>query len=118
MNFKTKCDEFLRDITVMRTNAISEAVQREIQEKHEPYKAQMLKTKDETINSETQEFNRILEELKREHEAKMQAYASEFEKAINDHRASVVAVAEETAKAEYDRFILKMSEIVDNTKLN
>lgn len=118
MNLKTKCDEFLQSIKAMRDNAIAQSVQREIQTKHEPYKAQMISARDMEIANKEQTFNAVIEKLKKEHEAEITICRANFEKAIQSHRDEIARVAEANAKGEYDKFILGVSAVADDIKVN
>lgn len=118
MNFKTKCDAFLQDVTQMRTSAISQAVDLAIQTQHEPYKAQLIKARDEFVVAENQAFEKMVASLKEEHDKRVNAKMVATDTAISEHRASVTARAETSAKAEYDNFILGVSALVDKTKIN
>jgi DNA relaxase NicK len=118
MQFKNKCDEFLQSVTAMRENAIAETVRRELELKHEPYKAQMAKQRDDAVNAHNQEFNQIIEQLKKEHEAKVQSCIAYYNTAVAEHHTNVTNAAKNKAKEEYDKFILQMSALVDNTKID
>jgi adenine-specific DNA methylase len=118
MNLKTKCDEFLQSIKAMRDNAIAQAVQREIQTKHEPYKAQMISARDMEIANKEQTFNAVIEKLKKEHEAEITICRANFEKAIQSHRDEIARVAEANAKGEYDKFICGVAAVADDIKVN
>lgn len=118
MNFKTKCDAFLQDVTQMRATAISQAVEVALQTQHEPYKAQLVRTRDEFVSAENQAFEKMVASLKAEHDKRVNAKMVATDNAIAEHKASVTATAEASAKAEYDNFILGVSALVDKTKIN
>lgn len=118
MNLKTKCDEFLQSVTIMRQAAINEAVQREIQTQHEPYKAQMISARDKALANEEQSFTALVNQITAEHNAKVQTCKADFEKAIQAHRDEVARNAEQSAKVEYDKFILAVSAVADEIKVN
>ena len=118
MSFKTKCDAFLQDVTQMRASAISQAVDLALQTQHEPYKAQLTKQRDEYVLAENQAFEKMVASLRQEHDKRVNAKTVATETAISEHKASVTAKAEASAKAEYDNFILGVSALVDKTKIN
>jgi hypothetical protein len=118
MSFKTKCDAFLQDVTQMRTSAISQAVALALQTQHEPYKAQLVKERDEFVRTENQAFEKMVASLKEEHDKRVTEKTIATETAISEHKTSVTARAEASAKAEYDNFILGVSALVDKTKIN
>lgn len=118
MNFKTKCDAFLQDVTQMRASAISQAVDLALQTQHEPYKSQLIKSRDEFVVAENQAFEKMVASLKEEHDKRVNAKMVATDTAISEHKASVTARAETSAKAEYDNFILGVSALVDKTKIN
>lgn len=118
MNFKTKCDAFLQDVSQMRASAISQAVDLAIQTHHEPYKAQLIKARDEFVVAENQAFEKMVEALKKEHDERVSTKIATTESAIAEHKKTVTVKAEASAKAEYDNFILGVSALVDKTKIN
>jgi hypothetical protein len=118
MGLKVKVDEFLQSVTIMRKTAIDEAVQQALQTKHEPYKAQMVATRDKALVAEEQEFRRVIEQITAEHNNKVSTIKADFDGAIASHKASVAQLAEESAKGEYDKFILQVSAIADDIKIN
>jgi PDZ domain-containing secreted protein len=118
MNFKTKCDAFLSDVTQMRATAIAQAVDVALQTQHEPYKAQLVRTRDEFVAAENEAFEKMVESLKKEHDKRVSDKVNATEVAIAEHKTSVTARAEASAKAEYDNFILGVSALVDKTKIN
>ena len=118
MGLKVKVDEFLQTVTVMRKTALDEAVQQALQTKHEPYKAQLITARDKALATEEQEFQKIIEQLTYEHNARMTTIRGDFDNAIDVHRANVAHTAEESAKVEYDKFILQVSAIADDIKIN
>lgn len=118
MNFKAKCDNFLQDVTQMRASAISQAVDLALQTQHEPYKTQLVKTRDEFVAAENQAFEKMVASLKEEHDKRVNEKMYATETAISEHKATVTARAEASAKAEYDNFILGVSALVDKTKIN
>lgn len=118
MGLKVKVDEFLQAVTVMRKTAIDEAVQQALQTNHEPYKAQLITARDKALATEEQEFQKTIEQLTNEHNARMNTIKGDFDNAIDAHKASVAHTAEESAKVEYDKFILQVSAIADDIKIN
>lgn len=118
MSFKTKCDSFLQDVTQMRASAISQAVESALQTQHEPYKAQLVKARDEFVATENAAFEKMVETLKQERDKRIQAKVTATDTAIAEHKNSVTVRAETSAKAEYDNFILGVSALVDKTKIN
>jgi hypothetical protein len=118
MNFKAKCDTFLQDVTQMRASAISQAVDLAVQTQHEPYKTQLMKARDEFVAAENQAFEKMVASLKEEHDKRVTEKMIATETAISEHKATVTARAEASAKAEYDNFILGVSALVDKTKIN
>lgn len=118
MNLKTKCDEFLQSVKAMRDSAIAQAVQIELQAKHEPYKAQKISARDMEIANKEQSFNAVIAQLKKEHEAEIAICKAEYEKAIQSHRDEVARTAEANAKGEYDKFILGVSAVAYDIKVN
>lgn len=118
MGLKVKVDEFLQSVTILRKTAIDEAVQQALQTKHEPYKAQMIATRDKALVAEEQEFQQVIEQITREHNVRVQTIKGDFDSAIANHKASVAQTAEDSAKVEYDKFILQVSAIADDIKIN
>jgi hypothetical protein len=118
MSFKTKCDSFLQDVTQMRASAVSQAVEVALQTQHEPYKSELVRARDEFIASENQAYEKMVESLKQERDKRIQAKATTTETAIAEHKSSVTAKAEASAKAKYDNFILGVSALVDKTEIN
>ncbi|MBP3573875.1 MAG: hypothetical protein J6J71_04635 [Prevotella sp.] len=116
MSLKKKCDEFLANLTDMRKSAIEEAVQKELREKHEPYKSQMITARDTALANEERAFNLAVEQLRIEHLAKAKNITSDFEEAISAHKLQVEKSASESAKFVYDNVILKISAIADEIK--
>lgn len=118
MKLKTMCDEFLQKVLVERSNAVNEAVAREIQNKHEPYKAQMISTRDRAIANEEQQFKTLVEQITKEHNAKVEDLKNDFGKAIQTHRDEIARSAEATARETFDKFILGVSAVADDIKSN
>lgn len=118
MNLKTKTEEFLQNVLVMRSNAINEAVQRELQTKHEPYRAQMVAARDKIISNEKQILDAKIAQLKKEHDGKISTCVADFEKAIQTNKDEVTRSAEANVKAEYDKFIEGVAAVADNIKTN
>lgn len=118
MGLKVKVDEFLQTVTVMRKTAIDEAVQQALQTEHEPYRVQIINARDKALATEEQQFQKLIEQLTKEHSDKVATIKSDFDNAVEAHKASVARTAEESAKAEYDKFILQVSAIADDIKIN
>lgn len=118
MSFKSTCGDFLAGVKQMRDSAIAQAVQSSLQTEHEPYKAQLVKARDEFVVAEKEACEKLVEQIKAECEKKCQAKFAVTENAIAEHRNSVTATAEATVKAEYDNFILEASALIDKTKIN
>lgn len=118
MKLKTMADEFLQRVLTERNNAIAEAQRRDIQEKHEPYKAQMMATRDTAIANEEQKFKALIEKLTKEHNDIINSVKEDFGKAIQAHREEIERSAEATASAEYDKFIKGVCTVADEIKLN
>ena len=113
MNLKNKADEFLQSVKVMRDNAIREAVQTAIQNQHEPYKVQQMAIRDKELANKEQEFNSLVNQLKKEYETECAVCRANYEKDVQAHRTEVANSAEATAKAQYDKFILGVSAVAD-----
>lgn len=113
MNLKNKADEFLQNIKVMRDNAIRDAVQNAIQTQHEPYKVQQMAIRDKELATKEQEFNSLVNQLKKEHEAECAVCRANYEKDVQAHRIEVANSAEATAKAQYDKFICGVAAVAD-----
>lgn len=118
MNFKTKCDSFLQEVTQMREMAIQQSVDIALQTQHEPYKTQLKRTCDDYVASENQAFEKMVESLRQERDNRINAKVTSTENAIAEHKASVTERAKASAKTEYDNFILGVSALVDKTKIN
>jgi hypothetical protein len=118
MSFKTTCGDFLAEVKQMRDSAIAQAVQSALQTEHEPYKAQLVKARDEFVVAEKQACEKLVEQIKAECEKKCQAKISATETAIAENRTSVTATAEASAKTEYNNFILGVAKLIDETKIN
>jgi hypothetical protein len=118
MGLKVKVDEFLNSVTIMRKTAIEEAVQQALQTKHEPYRVQMIAARDNVLTAEEQEFRKVIERLTAEHNARVSTIKADFDADIAKHRTAVAQEAEDGAKGEYDKFILQVSAIADDIKIN
>ena len=118
MGLKVKVDEFLQSVKAMRENAIIEASQQALQTKHEPFKAQMTTAKEKALAVEEREFQKMIEQITAQHNAKVAEIKADFEGEIVKHRTIVARDAEAIAKVEYDKFILGVCAVADDIKIN
>jgi F0F1-type ATP synthase membrane subunit b/b' len=113
MNLKAKCDVFLQGVLDECKIEINQAVQQELHDKHEPYKAQMLAIRDKALATKQKEHEALIARLTKEYESEVSTCKADFEKAIQANREEIARHAEESIKAKYDKFILSVSAIAD-----
>ena len=118
MVLKNECSRFLDAITSLRNATIDRGVQKAVELKHLPYKAELEETRDKMI---VQAKNKAEEEVRAiyaQRDSKVEQYRLETEMAIKAHRESVINAASAQVKNDYDNFILGVSKLVDNTNIN
>ena len=115
--FRTKCNDFLDAISQMREEAIEKNVQEALRECHLPYVEELIKTKELLIVEETEKVEKQIEELRNNLKAKIASYEEKTCKAIEEDKEKVARVARENACANYDKFILDVSRLVDETQI-
>ena len=118
MGLKLETDKFLQGIKAMRDAAVADAEQKALQIKHEPYKAQMVATRDKALVAEEQQFRKIVEQLTAEHNSKVTEIRADFDGSIAKHRTLVAQEAKAEAEAEYNKFILGVASVADDVKIN
>lgn len=115
--FKTKCNDFLDSISKMREEAIEKNVQNALQKEHKPYVDELIKTKDLLIVEETEKVEKEIEELRKALKAKIVFFEERTNKAIAEDKEKVSKQAREAACKHYDKFILDVSRLVDETQI-
>lgn len=115
--FKTKCDEFLSSISSMRSSAISTAVNEALCKIHNPYVAEVNQTTNDLVEEEKKKTGQIIAKLQAELENKINMYRTDANNAIKQHREKISLEAETKAKANYDTFILGVSQLIDKTNI-
>ena len=113
---KLEADKFLQGVMAMRDNAIAQAEQKALQMKHEPYKAQMVATRDKVLVAEDQQYRKAVEQLTSEHNAKVAEITADFDGNIAKHRSLVTQEAKAEAEAEYNKFIRGVCAVADEIK--
>ena len=117
MVFKTECSKFLDTVTNLRKATIEREVQKMIEIKHEPYKREMERVRDEVIKEAVESCEREILAIQAKRDAKIQNYRTETNKAIEAHKENLINVTTESVKANYDKFILSVSKLVDDTNI-
>ena len=116
--FKTKCNDFLDAISQMREAAIEKNVQEALQNEHQPYVEELIKTKQLLIKEETEKVEEEIKKLREGLNVKVASYEEKTSNAIEEDKIKVSQRARENACANYDKFILGVSKLVDETKIN
>lgn len=116
--FKTKCNDFLDSISKMREEAIEKKVQDALQKEHQPYVEELVKTKQLLISEETEKVEEEVKKLRENLKAKVESYEEKTNKAIAADKEKVTKKARELACENYDKFILGVSRLVDETQIN
>lgn len=116
--FKEKCTNFLDDISKMRESALEKSVQEALQKDHQPYVEELIKTKNALIAEENEKLEAKIKQLREEYDAKVVSYEETTEKAIEEDKLRVEAAAIKTAAEKYDKFILGVSLLIDETKID
>lgn len=116
--FKTKCNDFLEAISQMRESAIEKDVQEALKNEHEPYVDELIKTKQLLILEETEKVEDKIRQLREGLAETIASYEEKTRKAIEDDKANVMQRAKARASESYDSFILGVSKLVDDTKIN
>lgn len=116
--FKTKCNNFLDSISKMREEAIEKKVQETLQKEHQPYVEELIKTKQILIEEETQKVEEEIEKLRKSLSAKVASYEERTNRAIEEDKEKVTKKARDLACESYDKFILGVSRLVDETQIN
>lgn len=115
-DLKLEADKFLQGVLAMRDTAVAQAEQKALQIKHEPYKAQMIATRDKVLVAEDQQYRKAVEELTTAHNAKVAEITADFDGNIAKHRTLVTQEAKAEAEAGYNKFILGVSAVADEIK--
>lgn len=116
--FKTKCNDFLDSISKMRNDAIEKSVQETLQKEHVPYVAELTKTKETLIAEETEKTEQRISSLREELAQKINSFEEKAKVAIQENKKKVENHAREEASKSYDKFILGVSQLVDEAKIN
>lgn len=115
--FKTKCNDFLDAISQMREVAIEKNVQEALQKEHQPYVDELIKTKQLLIKEETDKVEEQIKKLREDLVVKINSYEEKTSVAIENDKVKVCQRAREIACANYDKFILGVSKLVDETEI-
>lgn len=116
--FKTKCITFLDSISEMRNIAIEKKVQEALQTEHQPYVDELQKTKETIIAEESKKAEEAINAIRNELAKKIEGYEEKARVAIQEDKERVEEKARLLACNQYDNFILGVSKLVDETKLN
>lgn len=117
MAFREECTRFLDSIVSLRSTAINNAVNNALQNEHIPYERGLIARRDALITERRTKLAEIIRTMQADLEKEIAGYNEETSKAIEEDKNRVIADATEKAKAEYDRFILGVGKLVDETKL-
>lgn len=115
--FRQKCEEFLSSLTSMRTAAIQKAVAEAVNTVHIPFVEKVTEETRVLIDEERKKTEELIANLKKESEARISKYNSDTKQAIDKHKVMVSEEATKTAKANYDTFILGVSQLIDKTNI-
>ena len=102
----------------MRSTAINDAVNKALENEQVPYAQEVTKVTEALILEERNKTAELIRTLQLDLERKVNTIKEDANKAIEDHRVKVVEAATETAKADYDNFILGVSKLIDKTNID
>lgn len=117
MVFKNECSKFLDTVTTLRKATIERETQKAIELKHDPYKNEMERVRDEVIAQENAEAERQIRAIQERRDSKIQTYRIETAKAVETHRTNLIAETTARVSKDYDNFILGVSKLVDDTNI-
>lgn len=117
MVFQNECTNFLDKITSLRKATIEREVNKQLELKHLPYKAEIERIRDEVIARENAIAEREIQSIIEKRDFKIKGYREETAKAIELNRETLVETVTEKISKNYDAFILSVSNLVDETQI-
>lgn len=115
MNFKNECNVFLDKMVEMRNALTQQAVNEQIAKVHIPYVTELTAQKEKLIEEAKAEYERNVAALGAALQGKISQLTTETEAAIAAHKTRITLETENAMRSKFDEFIIKTSDLVDNS---